>query len=295
MNWGQNVEQQYLKLLLDLRLQDEVYLQPDRTGTGVYSIFGAQIKHNMADGFPLLTTKFVPFKTLTKELLWMLRGETNNNSLQAEGVHIWDEWAKPDGDLGPIYGAQWRSWQEPIWDSSDLNGKDYVSSMQGIDQIANLQKSLKEDPFSRRHIVSAWNVADLPEMALAPCHCFFQCHVREMPNGTRKLSLQLYQRSADIFLGVPFNIASYALLLQMLADHCGYEADQLVFTYGNLHLYKNHCDQADEQLRRTTFPLPTIVNSLDKADRANIWEHQVDDYQLLGYQHHPKIEAPVAV
>ena len=286
MNWGQNVEQQYLKLLLDLRLQDEVYQRPDRTGTGTYSIFGAQIKHSMADGFPLLTTKFVPFKTLTKELLWMLRGETNNNGLVAEGVHIWDEWAKPDGDLGPIYGHQWRSWTAPGY---------FAHSVVTIDQIRLLQKSLKEDPFSRRHIVSAWNVADLPEMALAPCHCFFQCYVVEGINGTRKLSLQLYQRSADIFLGVPFNIASYALLLQMLADHCGYEADQLIITYGDLHLYRNHCDQADEQLKRTMFPLPTIVNSLDKTGRANIWEHQVDDYQLLGYQHHPKIEAPVAV
>jgi thymidylate synthase len=297
MNWGQNVEQQYLKLLLDLRLQDEVYTRPDRTGTGTYSIFGAQIKHSMSEGFPLLTSKFVPFKTLTKELLWMLRGETNNNGLTAQGVHIWDEWAKPDGDLGPIYGAQWRSWASYTGRDSLRGYEEGYSPMirEPIDQIRNLQKSLKEDPFSRRHIVSAWNVADLPEMALAPCHCFFQCYVVEGINGARKLSLQLYQRSADIFLGVPFNIASYALLLQMLADHCGYEADQLIITYGDLHLYRNHCDQADEQLKRTTFPLPTIVNSLDKVDRANIWEHKVDDYQLLGYQHHPKIEAPVAV
>lgn len=290
MNWGQNAEQQYLKLLLDLRLQDEVYLQPDRTGTGVYSIFGEQIKHNMADGFPLLTTKFVPFKTLTKELLWMLRGDTKVRTLQAQNVHIWDEWADEKGDLGPIYGKQWRNWSDGglLW----VGDSPIATS---IDQIANLQKSLKEDPFSRRHIVSAWNVGELNEMALAPCHCFFQCHVREMPNGTRKLSLQLYQRSADIFLGVPFNIASYALLLQMLADHCGYEADQLVFTYGNLHLYKNHCDQADEQLRRTPNKLPALVSSMSPFNRKNIWEHQVDDYYVVDYQHHPKIEAPVAV
>lgn len=295
MNWGQNVEQQYLKLLLDLRLQDEVYQRPDRTGTGTYSIFGAQIKHSMADGFPLLTTKFVPFKTLTKELLWMLRGETNNNSLQAEGVHIWDEWAKPDGGLGPIYGQQWRKWRRYDGRETRYGHTHGYSPMlcTEVDQIAILQESLKKDPFSRRHIVNAWNVGELADMALAPCHCFFQCYVTEAINGTRKLSLQLYQRSADIFLGVPFNIASYALLLQMLADHCGYEADQLIITYGDLHLYRNHCDQADEQLSRTTFALPTLDRV--RSGRNNVWDHQVDDYQILDYQHHPKIEAPVAV
>jgi thymidylate synthase len=245
----------------------------DRTGTGTLSIFGHQMRFNLADGFPMVTTKKLHLKSIILELLWFLKGSTNNNWLKERGVSIWNEWAAPDGDLGPIYGYQWRSWPAP-------NG-------QHIDQIAEVVETLKKNPDSRRIIVSAWNVADIPRMALAPCHAFFQFYVAE-----GKLSCQLYQRSADIFLGVPFNIASYALLTHMMAQQCNLEVGDFVWTGGDCHLYSNHLEQVNLQLSRDFFPLPKL-KILRKPN--SIFDYEFEDFEIVGYESHPAIKAPVAV
>ena len=245
----------------------------DRTGTGTISVFGHQMRFNLADGFPMVTTKKLHLKSIIYELLWFLKGSTNNNWLKERGVSIWNEWAAPDGELGPIYGYQWRSWPAP-------NGKH-------IDQISEVVETIKKNPDSRRIIVSAWNVADIPRMALAPCHAFFQFYVA---NG--KLSCQLYQRSADIFLGVPFNIASYALLTHMMAQQCNLEVGDFIWTGGDCHLYSNHLEQVDLQLSRDFFPLPKL-NILRKPD--SIFDYEFEDFEILGYESHPHIKAPVAI
>jgi thymidylate synthase len=245
----------------------------DRTGTGTLSVFGHQMRFDLQAGFPLVTTKRVHFKSVAHELLWFIRGDTNTRYLRENGVTIWDEWADANGELGPVYGKQWRSWPAP-------DGR-------SIDQLAQVIAQIKANPDSRRHIVSAWNVADLPAMALAPCHCLFQFHVAD-----GKLSCQLYQRSADLFLGVPFNIASYALLTHMVAQVTGLEAGDFIWTGGDCHLYLNHLDQVREQLSRAPFPLPTL--RLNPAV-TRIDDFVFEDIELLGYQHHPAIKAPVAV
>jgi thymidylate synthase len=245
----------------------------DRTGTGTISIFGHQMRFNLAEGFPMVTTKKLHLKSIILELLWFLKGSTDNNWLKERGVSIWNEWAAPDGDLGPIYGYQWRSWPAP-------GGKH-------IDQIAEVVDTLKKNPDSRRIIVSAWNVADIPRMALAPCHAFFQFYVAD-----GKLSCQLYQRSADIFLGVPFNIASYALLTHMMAQQCNLEVGDFIWTGGDCHLYSNHLEQVDLQLSRDFFPLPKL-NILRKP--ASIFDYEFEDFEIAGYESHPAIKAPVAI
>ncbi len=245
----------------------------DRTGTGTISVFGHQMRFNLADGFPMVTTKKLHLKSIIYELLWFLQGSTDNNWLKERGVSIWNEWAAPDGDLGPIYGYQWRSWPAP-------NG-------QHIDQITEVVETIKKNPDSRRIIVSAWNVADIPRMALAPCHAFFQFYVAD-----GKLSCQLYQRSADIFLGVPFNIASYALLTHMMAQQCNLEVGDFIWTGGDCHLYSNHLEQVDLQLSRDFFPLPKL-NILRKP--ASIFDYEFEDFEIVGYESHPHIKAPVAV
>ncbi|ANI98959.1 thymidylate synthase [Polynucleobacter wuianus] len=245
----------------------------DRTGTGTISVFGHQMRFNLADGFPMVTTKKLHLKSIIYELLWFLKGSTDNNWLKERGVSIWNEWAAPDGDLGPIYGYQWRSWPAP-------NG-------QHIDQISEVVETIKKNPDSRRIIVSAWNVADIPRMALAPCHAFFQFYVAD-----GKLSCQLYQRSADIFLGVPFNIASYALLTHMMAQQCNLEVGDFIWTGGDCHLYSNHLEQVELQLSRDFFPLPKL-NILRKP--ASIFDYEFEDFEILGYESHPHIKAPVAV
>ncbi len=245
----------------------------DRTGTGTLSIFGHQARYDLADGFPLMTTKKLFAKAIILELLWFLRGDTNVRWLQERGVTIWDEWADANGELGPVYGHQWRSWPAP--DGST------------IDQIANLVRDLKSNPDSRRLIVTAWNPADVPRMALPPCHCLFQFYVA---NG--RLSCQLYQRSADIFLGVPFNIASYALLTMMLAQVTGLVPGEFVHTLGDAHLYLNHLDQAREQLTRKPYPLPAMRLN---ADVKNIFDFKYEDFKLENYQAHPTIKAEIAV
>ncbi len=245
----------------------------DRTGTGTRSIFGHQLRFDLRAGFPLVTTKRVHWKSVVYELLWFLRGDTNVAYLQEHGVRIWNEWADERGDLGPVYGKQWRSWAVP--------------DGQTIDQVADAVHAIRTNPNSRRIIVSAWNPADLPQMALAPCHCLFQFYV-----AGGRLSCQLYQRSADIFLGVPFNIASYALLTHLMAEVCDLEVGDFVHTFGDLHLYHNHFDQAELQLSRKPFPLPTLSLSEDLADLAAI---EFEDIGLEGYEHHPAIRATVAV
>jgi len=245
----------------------------DRTGTGTISVFGHQMRFNLAEGFPMVTTKKLHLKSIIYELLWFLKGSTDNNWLKERGVSIWNEWAAPDGDLGPIYGYQWRSWPAP-------NG-------QHIDQITEVIETIKRNPDSRRIIVSAWNVADIPRMALAPCHAFFQFYVAD-----GKLSCQLYQRSADIFLGVPFNIASYALLTHMVAQQCNLELGDFIWTGGDCHLYSNHLEQVDLQLSREFFPLPKL-NILRKP--ASIFDYEFEDFEIVGYESHPHIKAPVAI
>lgn len=245
----------------------------DRTGTGTRSVFGRQLRFDLSRGFPLITTKRVHFKSVAVELLWFLRGESNVKWMQDQGVTIWDEWADADGELGPVYGVQWRSWPTP--------GGGH------IDQISRLMDNLRTNPDSRRHIVSAWNVADLDSMALPPCHAFFQFYVAD-----GKLSCQLYQRSADMFLGVPFNIASYALLTHMIARQLGLEPGDFVWTGGDVHVYDNHVDQVTEQLSRTPYDYPRL-----KILRtpASIFDYTLEDFEVVGYQHHPAIKAPVAV
>jgi thymidylate synthase len=244
----------------------------DRTGTGTRSVFGHQMRFDLADGFPLVTTKRVHFKSIAVELLWFLRGDSNVKWLQDHGVTIWDEWARADGDLGPVYGVQWRSWPTP--DGGH------------IDQIAAVIDQLTTDPDSRRMIVSAWNVSDIPRMALPPCHAFFQFYVAD-----GRLSCQLYQRSADLFLGVPFNIASYALLVHLVAQQTGLDVGEFIWTGGDCHIYDNHVEQVTEQLSRPAYPFPTI--EIRKA--ASIFDYEYDDFTVVGYEHHPAIAAPVAV
>jgi thymidylate synthase len=245
----------------------------DRTGTGTKSVFGHQMRFDLNEGFPLVTTKKVHLKSIIQELLWFLTGSSNNNWLKERGVSIWDEWAREDGDLGPVYGVQWRSWPTP--DGGH------------IDQIAEVVKTLKSNPDSRRIIVSAWNVAELSKMALMPCHAFFQFYVAD-----GKLSCQLYQRSADIFLGVPFNIASYALLTHMLAQQCELQVGDFIWTGGDCHIYSNHVEQVALQLSRTPYPYPTL-RILRKP--ASIFDYQYEDFEVVDYQHHAAIKAPVAV
>ena len=250
----------------------------DRTGTGTRSVFGYQMRFDLSDGFPVLTTKKLHLKSIIGELLWFLRGDSNVTWLQERGITIWDEWADENGDLGPVYGYQWRSWPTP-------DGRH-------IDQIAKVIESIRTNPDSRRHIVSAWNVADVDSMALPPCHTMFQFYVTPARDGHRaKLSCQLYQRSADIFLGVPFNIASYALLTMMVAQVCDLEPGEFIHTLGDAHLYSNHVEQAREQLTREPFPLP----QMRIAPGKQIDEFQLEDFELVGYQAHPSIKAPIAV
>ena len=263
--------QQYLDLLKLVR--DTGTQKTDRTGTGTRSIFGHQMRFNLSDGFPLVTTKKVHLKSIIYELLWFLRGETNVHWLQQHGVTIWDEWADANGELGPVYGYQWRSWP------GERDGN--------IDQISNLIRDIKANPDSRRLIVTAWNPADIPKMALPPCHCLFQFYVAD-----GKLSCQLYQRSADIFLGVPFNIASYALLTLMVAQVTGLKPGDFVHSFGDAHLYLNHLDQANEQLSRQPYPLPTMRLNPDVKD---IFAFKYEDFTLENYQSHAGIKAPIAV
>jgi len=245
----------------------------DRTGTGTLSVFGQQMRFDLGQGFPLVTTKRVHTKSIIYELLWFLRGDTNVRWLQERGVTIWDEWADERGELGPVYGRQWRSWGTP-------DGRQ-------IDQMTRVVEQLRSDPDSRRIIVSAWNVGELEQMALAPCHAFFQFYVAE-----GRLSCQLYQRSCDIFLGVPFNIASYALLTHMIAQQCDLLPGDLVWTGGDCHLYLNHVDQARLQLSREPHPLPVLRL---RRRPASLFEYEFEDFEITGYQHHPAIKAPVAV
>jgi thymidylate synthase len=248
-------------------------LKSDRTGTGTRSVFGHQMRFNLREGFPLVTTKKVHLKSIILELLWFLRGDSNVRWLQERGVTIWNEWAAANGDLGPVYGVQWRSWPTP--------GGGH------IDQISEVIQTLKTNPDSRRIIVSAWNVADLPHMALMPCHAFFQFYVA---NG--RLSCQLYQRSADIFLGVPFNIASYALLTHMVAQQCSLEVGDFIWTGGDCHIYTNHQTQVELQLSRAPLPPPTLKIL---RQPASLFDYQLEDFEVENYQHHPAIKAPVAV
>ena len=263
--------QQYLDLVRDIL--DHGTPKSDRTGTGTLSLFGRQLRFDLGAGFPLVTTKKVHLRSIIIELLWFLRGDTNVRYLNENKVTIWDEWADANGELGPVYGYQWRSWPAP-------NG-------QHIDQVSQVIDQIKRNPDSRRHIVSAWNVADIDRMALAPCHALFQFYVA---NG--KLSCQLYQRSADVFLGVPFNIASYALLTMMVAQVCNLAPGDFVHTFGDVHLYSNHLDQAREQLTRDPRPLPTMMLN---PSVTSIFDFQFSDFTLENYAPHPSIKAPIAV
>ena len=270
--------QQYLQLLNHIINTGND--KSDRTGTGTRSVFGYQLRFNLSEGFPLVTTKKAHLKSIIHELLWFLKGETNIAYLKENNVKIWDEWADANGDLGPVYGKQWRSWQ----------GADGVE----VDQIKDLIHQLKTNPDSRRLIVSAWNVADLPKMNLMPCHCLFQFYTApsKTVGGKRTLSCQLYQRSADVFLGVPFNIASYALFTMMVAQVCDMLPGEFIHSFGDVHLYNNHFEQANLQLSRAPFPLPQVkINEAVK----DIFEFKFEDFELENYQSHPAIKAPVAV
>ena len=275
---------QYLDLMRHVK--ENGIQKGDRTGTGTVSVFGYQMRFDLSEGFPCVTTKKLHLRSIIHELLWFLKGETNTKYLKDNGVSIWDEWALDNGDLGPVYGKQWRSWPSP-------NGET-------IDQISELIEQIKTKPNSRRLIVSAWNVAELPDesispqdnvkngkMALAPCHAFFQFYVAD-----GKLSCQLYQRSADIFIGVPFNIASYALLTMMIAQVCGLAPGEFVHTFGDAHLYLNHLEQAEQQLARTPYPLPVMKLN---PNVKNIFDFTFEDFELVGYECHPHIKAPIAV
>ena len=263
--------QQYLDLLQ--YILDKGVQKADRTGTGTISTFGYQMRFDLADGFPMVTTKKLHLRSIIHELLWFLKGETNIAYLKENGVSIWDEWADEHGELGPVYGKQWRSWE----------GADAKT----IDQVTEVLKQIKTNPDSRRMIVSAWNVADLPEMALMPCHALFQFYVAE-----GKLSCQLYQRSADVFLGVPFNIASYALLTLMMAQVCDLQPGEFIHTFGDVHIYNNHLDQVHTQLSRKPFPLPKMKLNPEVKD---LFAFKFEDFTLENYQSHPAIKAPVAV
>ncbi len=289
------LEQPYLDLLRQVSAQGAI--KGDRTGTGTRSVFGAQLRFDLQRGFPLLTTKKVFWKAIAYELLWFLRGDSNAKWLQERGVTIWDEWAKADGDLGPVYGVQWRSWPKRTEDGGGT-----------IDQIQQAVDLIKRDPNSRRIIVSAWNVADLPKMALMPCHAFFQFYVAD-PVSARdrvrakeeglddtlpkpRLSCQLYQRSADLFLGVPFNIASYALLTHMIAQQCDLDVGDFIWTGGDCHIYDNHSEQVATQLSRAPLPPPHLII---KRKPASIFDYEFEDFEIADYQSHAAIKAPVAV
>ena len=263
------VDTQYEDLLR--RVLETGTPKSDRTGTGTRSLFGETLRYDLSQGFPLITTKRVHFKSIAVELLWFLRGDTNVQWLQEQGVTIWDEWAGADGELGPVYGKQWRSWPGKSGD---------------IDQFVEVLETIRKNPDSRRMIVSAWNVSDIPDMALAPCHALFQFYVAD-----GRLSCQLYQRSADLFLGVPFNIASYALLTQMVAAHVGLAPGDFIWVGGDVHIYDNHVEQVTEQLTREPYPFP----SLEIAPRDGLFEHEFADFTVVDYKHHPLIKAPVAV
>jgi thymidylate synthase len=263
--------QQYLDMMRHVR--DNGARKEDRTGTGTLSVFGYQMRFDRAKGFPLVTTKKLHIRSIVHELLWFLSGDSNIRYLKENGVSIWDEWADENGELGPVYGVQWRSWPTPSGDH--------------VDQIADLMQRLQNDPDSRRLIVSAWNVAEIPRMALPPCHCLFQFYVAD-----GKLSCQLYQRSCDIFLGVPFNIASYALLTHMVAQQAGLRPGEFIWTGGDCHLYLNHLQQADEQLGRSPLPLPTLAI---RRKPPSIFDYRFDDFEILNYESHPHIRAAVAV
>ena len=262
---------QYLDLLA--RVRKSGTRKGDRTGTGTLALFGHQMRFDLEEGFPLVTTKKLHVKSIIHELLWFLQGSTNVRYLNEHGVTIWDEWADANGELGPVYGRQWRSWPAP-------DGRQ-------IDQIATVVEGLKRDPDSRRHIVSAWNVGELDKMALSPCHCLFQFYVAD-----GRLSCQLYQRSADVFLGVPFNIASYALLTLMMAQVTGFAPGEFIHTFGDVHLYLNHLDQADEQLKRAPRALPRMEIN---AEVRSLFDFAYEDFKLIGYDPHPAIGAKVAV
>ncbi|HEY6483231.1 MAG TPA: thymidylate synthase [Steroidobacteraceae bacterium] len=261
----------YLELMR--RVRESGIRKDDRTGTGTLSLFGQQLRFDLSHGFPLVTTKRVHVRSIVYELLWFLRGETNVAWLREHGVSIWDEWADERGELGPVYGKQWRAW--------------LAADGRSIDQIAKVVQQLREQPDSRRILVSAWNVGELEDMALMPCHAFFQFHV-----AARRLSCQVYQRSADVFLGVPFNIASYALLAHMLAQQCDLEPGELIWTGGDCHLYLNHLQQADEQLARVPLPLPQLRL---RRRPPSVFDYVYEDFEFVNYQHHAAIPAPVAV
>ncbi len=262
---------QYLDLMQEIL--DKGSKKTDRTGTGTYSVFGRQLRFDLAQGFPLVTTKKLHLRSIIYELLWFLRGETNIKYLKDNGVSIWDEWADENGELGPVYGSQWRSWPAP-------DGRH-------IDQITQVLQQIKNKPDSRRHIVTAWNPAEVDKMALPPCHALFQFYVAD-----GKLSCQLYQRSADYFLGVPFNIASYALMTHMFAQQCDLEPGEFVWTGGDVHLYTNHLEQAKLQLSREPFAIPQLVI---KRKPASLFDYQFEDFEIVNYQSHPSIKAPIAV
>ncbi len=263
--------QQYLDLMKDIL--ENGTTKTDRTGTGTKSVFGRQMRFDLSRGFPLVTTKRLHLKSIIYELLWFLNGDTNTKYLNDHGVTIWNEWADENGELGPVYGSQWRSWPTP-------DGKN-------IDQISQVLEQIRSRPDSRRHMVSAWNPAEVSKMALPPCHALFQFYVAD-----GRLSCQLYQRSADYFLGVPFNIASYALLTHMFAQQCDLEPGEFVWTGGDVHLYLNHMDQVATQLARTPFPLPTLVI---KRKPSSLFDYQFEDFEIVNYQYHPSIKAPIAV
>jgi thymidylate synthase len=268
---SQHPEKQYLQLMRDIL--DNGVQKGDRTGTGTLSVFGRQMRFDLSQGFPLLTTKKLHIRSIIHELLWFLSGDTNIKYLKDNGVSIWDEWADENGDLGPVYGKQWRRWKTP-------NGEE-------IDQISQLVHQIKNNPHSRRHIVSAWNVADVNDMALPPCHTLFQFYVAE-----GKLSCQLYTRSQDFFLGTPFNLASYALLVHMIAQQCNLEPGDFVWTGGDVHLYSNHLEQANIQLTREPYPMPTLII---KRKPESLFDYKFEDFEIVNYQAHPGIKAPIAV
>lgn len=262
---------QYLEMMRHVR--ERGVRKEDRTGTGTLSVFGHQMRFDLSEGFPLVTTKKLHIRSILHELLWFLSGDSNIHYLTENGVSIWNDWADENGELGPVYGVQWRNWPTPDGEH--------------LDQIADVVERIRTDPDSRRHIVSAWNVADLPKMALPPCHCMFQFYVAD-----GKLSCQLYQRSCDIFLGVPFNIASYALLTHMIAQQTNLQVGDFVWTGGDCHLYANHLEQADEQLTRATLPLPMLAI---KRQPDSIFDYVYDDFEILNYECHPHISAAIAV
>jgi thymidylate synthase len=268
---SQHPEKQYLQLMRDIL--DNGVQKGDRTGTGTLSVFGRQMRFDLSQGFPLLTTKKLHIRSIIHELLWFLSGDTNIKYLKDNGVSIWDEWADENGDLGPVYGKQWRRWKTP-------NGEE-------IDQISQLVHQIKNNPNSRRHIVSAWNVADVNDMALPPCHTLFQFYV-----AGGKLSCQLYTRSQDFFLGTPFNLASYALLVHMIAQQCDLEPGDFVWTGGDVHLYSNHLEQSNIQLTREPYPMPTLII---KRKPDSLFDYKFEDFEIVNYQAHPGIKAPIAV